>query len=444
MNSTHLCNRLPSSVDVAVIGGGPAGTTLANLVARKGWSVLLLEKDRHPRFHIGESLLPHNMKIFRQLGLESEIAEIGVFKPGVDFTAQEPDEQVESIRFSEALAVPEGCDHAYQVLRSEFDHRLFEAARRAGTTTATGARVRDVELHDRSDPVLHIEQEGQASTVTARFIVDASGRDAMLARQLKLQERNREHGTAALYGHFRGVPRRAGSAAGNISIYWFDEGWIWMIPLPGDVMSIGAVCNPGYLRRRGKDVEGFFFDTLRHNEHACRRVENASLISPITATGNYSYRARRLHGPRWILVGDAGIFVDPVFSSGVYFGMYSAELGAEVVHAELSGDRKLAARARRHFDRRVRRGVRELSWFIYRFPAPAMRHLFLNSRNVLGLRQAVISALAGDVHENPGVLWRLRLFRMIYAMVSIRNLRSAIRARRQRRKNARLEFDRAT
>lgn len=440
--TSNSASSLPESVDLAIIGGGPSGSTLASLVAAHDHSVVILEKDSHPRFHIGESLLPHNLRIFRRLGILDQVKAIGVHKAGVDFTSDEPDERAEEIRFCEALDLVAGCEHAYQVRRSEFDRLLFDHARHSGAHGLTGARVRAVDFDQASGPELTVEHGGGSHRLAARFVVDASGRDSFLARRFKFQQRNREHGTAALYGHYEGVPRRPGDSAGNISIYWFDQGWIWMIPLPDGVMSIGAVCNPDYLRHRGEDVEGFFRATVQRNPHAWRRMQGGDLVSPVTATGNYSYSSRRIDGERWLMIGDAGMFVDPVFSSGVFFSMNSAELGAEVVLAELAGDRGACRRARRRFRSRVRRGVRELSWFIYRFPAPATRRLFLGSGSVLGMKEAVISVLAGDLYDNRRIYWRIRLFRLVHALVSLADFGAARRFRRQRRHNAGVVFDR--
>lgn len=433
---------MPERTDVAVIGGGPAGATMASLLARDGHRVVLLEKDEHPRFHIGESLLPHNMKILRELGLEDRLAGLGVFKPGADFTSDAAREKRHEIRFDEALDVPDGCGHAWQVRRSEFDRMLFDHAADCGARSFQKARVTGVDFEG-GEPELTVRHAGAEQRLKSRFVVDASGRGALLSKRFGLQQRNREHGTAALYGHFRNVPRRDGEAAGNISIYWFEHGWIWMIPLADGVMSVGAVCDPAYLRGRGRDVEGFLFGTLALNPHAAERMKTAEPVSPITATGNYSYFSRQMMGGKWLLVGDAGMFVDPVFSSGVFFAMYSARLGADIVRAELAGDVRAAVRARKTYRRKVRRGVRELCWFIYRFPAPAMRHLFLNPSNLFGLRQSVISVLAGDLHDNPRVRRRLRLFRLIYALTSLRFMPDAIRARRRRLRNARMELDNA-
>lgn len=433
----------PGFAELTVIGGGPAGSTVAALAARGGRQVVLLEKDRHPRFHIGESLLPRNLAIFERLGVLDRVRELGVFKPGADFTAPDSDGSHQSFRFADAL--DPRPDHAFQVRRSEFDQMLFQHAARCGASTFEEVRVRDVHLPRDGDPVLELSHGEHRHLLQTHFVVDASGRDTLLARKLGLRVPNRRHGTAAMFAHFRGVPRRPGKAEGNISIYWFDEGWIWMIPLRDGVMSVGAVCNPDYLRDRGPDLGGFFDATLQRNPHAWERMRAAEAVSEITVAGNYSYRARVIGGRRWLMVGDAYAFVDPVFSSGVYLGMQSALSSLPLIEATLSG--ASPARLwwlRRRYRRRVDRGLLEFSWFIYRFPAPALRHMFLRPRDIAGVQQAVISLLAGDVFDNRPVRWRLALFRSLYLLFSLRYLGQSVRALRQRRRNAAVRFDAST
>lgn len=434
--------RLPGEVDIAIIGGGPAGSTLGALAAERGWRVAVFEKENHPRFHIGESLLPMNLSIYERLGVLDRVEALGVFKPGVDFMDATHDSPRRVIRFENALKPR--WPHAYQVRRSEFDKMLFENAAEKGALTFTGVRVCDAEFPDDADPVLTIQVGGGEHRVAARFVVDASGRDNFLGKKFKLQRRNLQHGTAALFAHFKNVLRNEGEEAGNISIYWFDEGWIWMIPLTRDVMSVGAVCNPDYLRRRDRDPAAFLMKTLERNPHAVGRMKNAELHGHVTATGNYSYRCTRMDGPRWLMIGDAYAFVDPVFSSGVYLGTHSATAALPALEAELSGQRARARRLRRRYRRRIKRGIREFSWVIYRFPSPVMRQLFLWPKPVLKLEEAVISLLAGDVFDNFGVRWRMRVFRLVYLLVGLPHMPAAWAHRRQRLRNARVEFDRAT
>jgi len=178
--------------------------------------------------------------------------------------------------------------------------------------------------------------DGRSYRIQARYVVDASGRDAFISTKRKLRRKNQQHQSAAIFGHFRGAERRAGADAGNISIYGFEHGWMWMIPLPDGVMSVGAVCRPDYLKqRKGRTLE-FLLDTLKQSPALWRRIEHAALIdNEVRVTGNYSYDSRRMGGPGWVLVGDAFAFLDPVFSSGVYLAMSGAEQAAHAVDAAL-------------------------------------------------------------------------------------------------------------
>jgi flavin-dependent dehydrogenase len=426
-----------TSFDVTVAGGGPAGTTIATILSRRGWKVLLLDKDRHPRFHIGESLLPMNLPIFERLGVADEVRSIGVIKRGADFCVGAETEFV-TFRFTRALR--ESPPNAYEVRRSDFDKLLIDNAARNGVTVCERTRVTSVSRRpDGEFEVATQRESGEAGSSDCRFFVDATGRDGLLGRKLKLRRRNRDHATAAIYAHYRGVTRRPGEDAGNISIYWFDHGWIWMIPLPDDVMSVGAVCRPDYLKtRRGPSTE-FLEATLRLCPEAWSRMEAALLDREAESSGNYSYGSSRIGGPGFLLAGDAYAFVDPVFSSGVYLAMSSAERAASVVEDWLLG-RRLRYRARLLLhELRVRRAIRTFSWFIYRFTSPAMRELFSRPRNILGAQQAVISMLAGDVYAGGLVRARIAVFKILYGTTSLRKLRAAREHRKLRHQLAREE-----
>ena len=292
--------------------------------------------------------------------------------------------------------------------------------------------------------VLSENADGDEHSWAPRFVVDASGRDTFLAGANGWKRKNSRHASAAIFGHFKGVARRPGKNAGNISVYWFPHGWIWMIPLQDDVMSIGAVCWPEYLKQRQGDTEAFFWKTLALCPATNKRIDQAQAISPIRVTGNYSYRANRLWGNGYLLIGDAFAFIDPVFSSGVYLAMNSAEGGIPIVEYWLNGRKQEFKSECRRFERRTHKGLRAYSWFIYRFTSPAMRNLFKRPSNVAQIEQAVISMLAGDVFSNRNVQLRLIVFRIIYGVSWLLHIKESYAARQRRLKNAALPFsDRA-
>ena len=410
-------------VDVLVIGGGPAGATISTLLARKGYRVTVLEKGSHPRFHIGESLLPCNMPILEELGVMDQVKGMGVVKLGADFSMA-TDEAWRTYYFSRSLNPTP--PHAYEVRRSEFDELLFRNATKNGVDTRERVRVTSVEWKADRTSVVHAVDDAKKELVfEARYLVDATGRDTLLSKKLGLKRKNPNHGSAALFGHFKGAVRRPGDDQGNISIYWFDHGWMWFIPLKDDVMSIGAVCWPDYLKTRTGSTEEFLLSTLKLAPQAYERMKDAELIGEVRATGNYSYTSDKMAGPGWLLVGDAWAFIDPVFSSGVYLAMNGARLGAEVVDRALK-DPRCEADEQAALERRIRKGVGAFSWFIYRFTSPGMRWIFQNPRNVYQLEQAVISMLAGDVFDSKEVEKRFRVMRLLYAVRTAMDLKGSI------------------
>src|SRR6185436_6604541 len=221
--------------------------------------------------------------------------------------------------------------YAWQVRRSQLDEILFRDAAAKGARTFEGERVREIAF-DGDGATVRVELgDGTRRTWRARFVVDASGRDTLLANQLRCKEKNKRHNSSALYGHFTGAERLPGKLEGNITIFWFEHGWFWFIPLVDGTTSIGAVCWPYYLKSRSKPLPEFFQDTIALCPALAERLAGAELVSEVHATGNYSYSSRISSGERYLLLGDAYAFIDPVFSSGVYLAMQSGFAGVDVV-----------------------------------------------------------------------------------------------------------------
>jgi flavin-dependent dehydrogenase len=414
----QISQKSAASPDVLIVGSGPAGTTLAACLAAHGRTVCVMDKNRHPRFHIGESLLPMNLPIFERLGIAGEVKKIGVVKAGADFTCGEQSDDYRTAYFTRTLG--DTPHHSYEVSREQFDQLLFDNCVKAGVCVHQQLRVRHIELQASGrHRVFGIDQNGREHVWEPRFVVDASGRDALIASKQGWKNKDLKHASVAIFSHFKGVETRPGSDQGNISIYWFEHGWIWMIPLPDDVMSIGAVCRPDYIKQRDQEKEAFFLQTLALCPAALRRMQHAERVLPVRFAGNYSYRSRRMTGNGYALIGDAYAFIDPVFSSGVYLAMSSAEAAVPMINHWLDGNRLRYYQARFAFNRRIRRGLKHFSWFIYRFTTPAMRTLFCKPRNFLQIERAVTSVLAGDVFDNKGVGRRLWIFRVIYWLSSL-------------------------
>ncbi len=417
--------------DVLVVGGGPAGSTIAALLARQGRDVVMLEKSRHPRFHIGESLLPANGALFDRLGVRAEVEAMGMPKWGVEFIS--PEHQHHSfLEFADAW--DKSMPKAWQVRRSAFDEMLFRNAAACGARTREGTQVRDVRFDAEGATVVAHRNDGSVDSWRARYVVDASGRDTLLATKLRCKQRNEKHNSAALFAHFRSAQRLPGRLEGNISIFWFEHGWFWFIPLADGDTSVGAVCWPHYLKTRRSPLTEFLLDTIALCPTLADRLRNAEVVEgSVHATGNYAYSADHACGERYVLLGDAFAFIDPVFSSGVYLAMVSAFEGAELVAASLDRPAEAAA-ARQRYESVVRAGPREFSWFIYRMTNPAMRGMFMHPRNVWRVKEALLSLLAGDIYGTTPIWTRLALFKAIYrvsAMLSSRRSLAAWRARRR-------------
>jgi flavin-dependent dehydrogenase len=316
-----------SSCEVLVIGGGPAGSTIATLLAQRGRDVLMLEKSKHPRFHIGESLLPMNMPMFEDLGIAEDIKRIGITKLGAEFVSPWHGAPV-MIDFNDAL--DNTWPSAYQVRRDEFDEILFKNAAAKGARVVEECKVTDIRFQPGKEALVDtMDKDGRQQTIKAKFVVDASGRDTFLSNHFGMKHRNKKHNSAAIFAHFAGAKRLEGEVEGNISLFWFDHGWFWFIPLSDGNTSVGATCWPYYMKTRKTDLTQFFMDTIAMCPALAERLKDAKMVTPAIGTGNFSYLSERSSGENYILLGDAFAFIDPIFSSGVFLAMQSAFAGAD-------------------------------------------------------------------------------------------------------------------
>jgi flavin-dependent dehydrogenase len=403
--------------DVLVIGGGPAGSTAAALLASKGHDVVLVEKEAHPRFHIGESLLPRNLDIFDRLGLHEQIAAMAVFKPGAEFV---DDDTGGAVAFSFALSPLPGARHAYQVRRDEFDALLFSEARKRGARCIERLRVTAMEPEggDGRARVTALTEDGATQVFAPKFVLDASGRDTFLAGKLGLKESSKRNNTAAAYAHYRGVETRGTERAGYITVHLTQDGWFWTIPLPDGITSIGFVGTQAAFKERHGDMAAFLEQRLRMSPTLHARMAQAERVSEVFGTGNYSYRATAATGANHLLIGDAFAFIDPVFSSGVLFAMTGGELGAEVASRYLENPAAARAMARRA-ERKLRHGMDHIGWLIYRINRPVLRAMFMAPRNAFRMRDGLVAMLAGNLGSERGTRLPVLAFKATYYAMSL-------------------------
>ncbi len=330
-------NSASPTPDVVVIGGGPAGSVAATLLADAGHRVTVLERERFPRYHIGESLLSATLPILDAVGVTPAIERHGFLrKPGGTFLwgrQQEP----WSFWFRED---PGGRPHAYQVVRAEFDQLLLDNARAHGATVLEEHAVTGVETDgDGGRPRVHARDvHGRTLSLAPAFVVDASGQAAVIGHARGFRQFNDFFKNLAVFGYFRDAERLPGELANHILSAAFADGWFWYIPLHDGTMSVGAVVDARRWREvADADPERTYRGLIARCPAIADRLAAATLASPVRIIRDYSYTSTRFGGPGYLLAGDAACFIDPVFSTGVHLACLAGFLGARAVDGVLAG-----------------------------------------------------------------------------------------------------------
>ena len=358
--------RTGNEYDAVVIGGGPAGSTTAAILASKGRRVVLLEKEKFPRYHIGESLIPYTYFPLERLGLIPRMKEshfprkYSVQFVSVDGRAAHP--------FYFFQHLPHEAARTWQVLRSEFDQMLLDNSRERGAEVIEEITVRELlQSNGTTTGVRAVTKDGETREYHAPFTVDASGRDAFAVTRNGWKLRDPYLNKIAVWSYYKGALREPGLDEGGITVAYLPEkGWFWYIPLPDDVMSVGVVAEKDYLYRDTKDLAKIFHREVDANPWVARHVASAQQFGPYRVTGEYSYRSRYCASDGLVLAGDAFGFLDPVFSSGVFLALRSGELAADAIDEALAAGDVSASRFH-EYGRLFCQGIESMRQLVYAF-----------------------------------------------------------------------------
>lgn len=389
-----------SNYDILIAGGGPAGSTTALILARAGFSVAVLEKDRHPRFHIGESILPRNMNILQDLGLEGALRALPhVPKYGAEF-GMGNNPITRKFSFADGL-VPGQV--VFNIERSHFDAMLLREARSAGAEVFEETPVKEIlSLARDSVKVRTADRE-----LSARLLIDATGHGTIVGRHLNLRKNFQEPELqkVAYFGHFENVERPEGIATGHPCIIMCDEGWFWLIGLSDTKTSVGFVTRPSFVKTLSIPPTRLLSWAAQRCPVVRHRMRNAIGEPTNMVLSDFSYRCRPYAGDGYFMVGDAAAFLDPIFSTGVTLAMVSAQSTAAIVTQLLRGELSAITAQQRHI-RFVEKSTKPFWSLIRNYYRHSFRELFMEGQGPFEMQRAIISILAGQVFPKPR--WSLR------------------------------------
>jgi flavin-dependent dehydrogenase len=396
--------------DVAIIGGGPAGSTAACLLAKAGRRVVVLEREKFPRFHIGESLLPYSMPVFDRLGVREELDRTAQPKHGAELiTACGTSHIIFHFRDGFRLA----HHRSYQVERAQFDKLLLDNAAKNGAEVREEVAVEKVDFDDDGATLRLAAQDANANVIRARYVIDASGRQTVIGQQYGFKKSYAHLQKFSVFAHYENVRREPGDDGCTLTrMVRAKDRWFWVIPLSETKTSIGLVTDTATFKQWRMTPEQALEASFREQPHFNEILEGAERVTPVYSTGDYSYRNTRLTGPRWMLAGDAAGFIDPVFSTGVFLAIASGEQAADAIHVALTQPRKAAGLFAR-YEKRLNR-VMDLylrfvnSWYQHEFI-----EVISQPTKHLQLPAAVNAVLAGNINGGFAIWWRMQLFYLV-------------------------------
>jgi FADH2-dependent halogenase len=397
-----------SLYDVAIIGGGPAGSTAATLLAKASRRVIVLEREKFPRFHIGESLLPFSTQAFDRLGVREKLDRTFLPKFGGEIVAACG---TKGVKFYFKDGFRTRRDRAYQVTRSEFDKLLLEHSRENGAEVREETEVKKIAFEEDRVKIDIETSDGARSIIESRYLLDCSGRQTTLGNFFKLKKSYDHLQKFSVFAHYENVDRAEGIDGTLIRMVRGLDRWFWMIPLTPTRMSIGVVMDTTTYRAMKLPAEVALEKCIGEQPMVLERMTRAERVSPVYSAGDYSYRNARLFGDRWLLAGDAAGFIDPVFSSGVFLAIMSAEKAADALD-EVLNDESKKRRLFKDYSRRVNYVMDVYLTFVtswYRRSKEFME-VFLNPTETLQLAPAVNAVLAGNEGGSFAIRWRMWFF----------------------------------
>jgi flavin-dependent dehydrogenase len=403
----EMPNSTEGNWDVIIIGGGPAGSTSATTLAQAGRRVMVLEKAKFPRFHIGESLLPYNREIFEQLGVWEKISSAGFTKKrGAQFVMGNGS-RANRLDFSQGSFTE--FSESIQVERAKFDDILLHHSRENGAEVREESTVLEHRVEKDRVVIRYRAADGTEREITAPYLIDASGLTNFTAHREKLRDYYPGHKKIAIFSHFSGVDMPTGEESGDIIIVRRENSWCWLIPLAPDKTSVGLVIDAADFKALGKKPREVFDEAVADTPAVSKRFANAEMSEELHVITDFSYKNRSLASPRVVRVGDSSGFIDPMFSSGVLLAMVSARQGALAIHDALATGKALTPGMKR-YEKDNRKRIAIYWEFIENFYKLHFAQLFFQPYNKWRVVCSVNAVLAGRTELPIAVRWRLRFF----------------------------------